>query len=401
MHDVPKLLVIACFHPDRPHGGAHVMRQLLRDYPKDRLAWWCLDANAIPAGFLPREQVYRMRLPLAFVAREKYRWLKNSLAERLWVPVAARQLTAVLDHWDPEGVVFLPQAWLVPVFLRIWSAQKHRSLHLVLHDFLDHAGCRRSLGSARASCFMHSVEGLYPLAQSRTTISRAMADELQHVTGCAAELIAPCGVEPDELSYVRTRRYEPAQGEISLVYTGTVTAPATMLRLVQALEQVRVLVGRPIVLRFYGGLPVQHHNWFRAAWMRFEGTPSDAQLRDVLRSACFGLCLMNDDLSNPRYDRYSIPCKFTTYLAAGLPMIVVGHPATTLAGIMRKYPTGLWLGHSHNMTTWVEQLVQWFNGSIPYAAIQAAMVRAAKNEFDAERNRKIFNNLLSTPVRHS
>jgi hypothetical protein len=44
---------------------------------------------------------------------------------------------------------------------------------------------------------------------------------------------------------------------------------------------------------------------------------------------------------DPRYNRYSFPNKFGTYLTAGMPVIVAGHAANSAAEILRRFPVGL------------------------------------------------------------
>jgi hypothetical protein len=48
---------------------------------------------------------------------------------------------------------------------------------------------------------------------------------------------------------------------------------------------------------------------------------------------------LHDD--DPRYNRFSFPTKFITYLAAGLPPIVMGHPESSVMKMAEKYDVGL------------------------------------------------------------
>lgn len=384
--------MVAPFAPDSVQGGAHVMRQLLRDYPRDSLAWWCLAPIPVASGFVPAERIHGRSLPARWVAHQRLRGLKNTLAELGWVPSAAADLRACLARWAPRDVVFLAHDWVIPVFARVWSEPAAR-LHVVVHDFMDHAAYVSSRGGRRARRFMREVGRLYAGAASRTVISEEMADELCRTTGRAADLVAPCGVEPDDVQRLKTRNASPVRGEIRVAYPGTVTAPETMGRLVAALEGARRALTRPLRLDFYGGEDPRRYGWFRAEWMTCAGVLTDAELAGRMQASDFGLCVMNDDLSNPRYDRYSFPCKFTACLAAGLPVIAAGHAEGSLLRMMNRYPVGLALAGGAQ-ETWAARLTAFLARPEPDAACRAAMTQAVEGLFNAERNRRAFQDLL-------
>lgn len=47
------------------------------------------------------------------------------------------------------------------------------------------------------------------------------------------------------------------------------------------------------------------------------------------------------DDEDPRYNRFSFPTKFITYLAAGLPPIVMGHPESSVMKMAESYNVGV------------------------------------------------------------
>jgi hypothetical protein len=394
MNSSRKLLVVAHFHPDGVHGGPYVMRQLLRGYPKDRLAWWCAERPPAVADFVPRHQIHGRPLPVRLVAHKRFRALKNILVEQLWVRRAARDLRTCMDLWAPEDVVVLLHDWLIPAFARAWTLPTDRRLHVIVHDFMDHARYSFVRGEGRARRFMRDTERLYALADSRTVISAEMAQELRRVTGRETDLIAPCGVEPDERRHIQDRSPPAPRTAIRIAYPGTITAPGTMSRFMAALGRARSAVPCPVWIDFYGGSDARRNSWFQSEWMTYGGIVSDAELTRRLRSASFGLCLMDDDLSNPRYDRYSFPCKFTTCLAAGLPIIAVGHPESALIRVMDRFPVGLKL-EGDALQTWSDKLAAFMTRPDPGVDVREAMMQAAESLFDADKNRRAFQALIA------
>lgn len=393
MNNLRKILVVAPFHPDGLQGGPYVMRQLLRGYPKDFLAWWCVECAASVPEFVPADQIHGITLPPRLVAHKRWRVLKNVLAEQLWVRRAACDLRICLDRWAPDDVVFLAHDWIIPVFVRVWRPPSSRRLHLIVHDFMDHTGYVATRGEYRARRFMRDTERLYAMADSRTVISEEMAQELRRVTGRMADLIAPCGIEPEAVRNIRTRSCSSPKAEIRIAYPGSITAPETMSRFVTALDRARSACQYSVWLDFYGNSDVLRSTWFQPSWMTYSGVLSDAELVEKLHSASFGLCLMNDDLSNRRYDRYSFPCKFTTCLAAGLPVIAVGHPESSLIRMMNRFPVGLKL--ENDVSVWTDKLVAFLSRSDLDVGCYEAMTQAAQSLFDADRTRRAFQALIA------
>ncbi len=93
---------------------------------------------------------------------------------------------------------------------------------------------------------------------------------------------------------------------------------------------------------------------------------------------------------NPRYNRFSLPTKFVSYIAAGLPIIALGHPESTVIKMMAQYPVGL--GISGNGFGKCERQARgWVcpknNSKISY---REEIRRCALAEFDAGRMRAVL-----------
>ena len=96
--------------------------------------------------------------------------------------------------------------------------------------------------------------------------------------------------------------------------------------------------------------------------------------------------LTDDD---PRYNRFSLPTKFVSYLAAGLPIIVLGHPESTVAQMASRYQVGLCVtgGNPENLQA---RLLAALSEPNPKARYQAEIQRCALAEFDARRMRAVL-----------
>jgi hypothetical protein len=94
---------------------------------------------------------------------------------------------------------------------------------------------------------------------------------------------------------------------------------------------------------------------------------------------------LSDD--NPRYNRFSFPTKFISYLAAGLPVITLGHPESSLVKIAQMYRVGPCLT-SGGPGTMQDELFSALSNRNPWVQFGLEIQRCGHAEFDAERMRK-------------
>jgi hypothetical protein len=121
------------------------------------------------------------------------------------------------------------------------------------------------------------------------------------------------------------------------------------------------------------------------------GTLSEADLNAQLQQCTWGFAPMALDDSDPRYDRFSFPTKFIAYLAAGLPIITLGHAETSVAKMATTYEVGL-LSCSSDRDILVEQLFRALDNANPKKCYRSEIIRCARIEFNAERmRRQIFD----------
>jgi hypothetical protein len=110
---------------------------------------------------------------------------------------------------------------------------------------------------------------------------------------------------------------------------------------VSALNKIRRQLPRPVALEFYGNHSYGARAWFDPAWMNEHGNLPEAQLMAELKKCDWGFSPMSLTDEDPRYNRFSLPTKFVSYLRAGLPIIMLGHPESSVMRMAAAYSVGI------------------------------------------------------------
>jgi hypothetical protein len=147
----------------------------------------------------------------------------------------------------------------------------------------------------------------------------------------------------------------------------------------------------PVSLELFGNDSYCARQWFDLSWMRERGNLAEPALTDALRKCAWGFSpmLLNDD--DPRYNRFSFPTKFISYLAAGLPVITLGHRESSVVKMAEAYGVGLRTTTADPEKLGAEVLLALAQ---PEAAIiyRPAILRCVTAEFDARRMRAVLHN---------
>lgn len=99
---------------------------------------------------------------------------------------------------------------------------------------------------------------------------------------------------------------------------------------------------------------------------------------------------------DPRYNRYSFPTKFITYLAAGLPILAVGHPESSVLKLMQDFHLGIALKSAAELQNY--DLASRLFDHRSKEFYRPEIVRCARNVFDAVRMRRRLWASLSDPA---
>ena len=379
--DFPKLLVATEFPPNSAGGGGAIVRQMLKDWPAAKLSWWSCARG--PGEFFGRKVAeHRVAaIPPKLYPNRRWPVQKSWLLEKIWVPWAARHFKQTLADLKPEVVWIIPHGWAIPPLARVLP-QAGIAFHASVHDYVDLQSTVARFGAARAKKIAMMAEQLFTAATTRDAVCRALADDLHARTGQDGS-VNRAGLEDEDFNYLA--KTPETQGDtIRIAYAGTIIVAKTFAAFVKTLEQVRKQLPLPLTLEFFGDHSYRAQEWFEPAWMKEHGNLTAAELSHALKECTWGFAPMELTDENPRYNRFSLPTKFVSYLAAGLPIITLGHPESTMVKMASQYDVGLCATSAETLAA---QLPVALSVTNPKAKYRAEIQRCALAEFDARRMR--------------
>jgi hypothetical protein len=384
--DLPRILFVNDFPPDSL-ALADLTRQLLLGYPADRIAWWYSRWSRVRGlKDLPVGSLNRWPMPDKLVPGQRFNSLKGALLEWVWTPMAARHLRRTVARVRPDVVWVLLFGW--PIFVAHRGLPRHGPrLHVSLWDYPDTVAARRAIGDARARRFLNAIYQLVRRANSWDGISPAVLEEVASATGRADGVMVHSGFEPHHLERLEHLAAPPRDPVLRLAYVGTIISEKSFREMLTALDQVRGALGRPVMLEFYGARGYQKAPWFNPQWMHEHGVFSDQELVVSVQRCDWGIVVMDLDGEDLRYSKFSFPNKIGTYLSAGVPVLGLGHPESSLGRIMRDHPLGRFTASPQR-----EDLVRFLRETLavdePRAVFRDTILRCARTEFDATAIRR-------------
>lgn len=377
------MLVATESPPNSPGGGGAVIRQMLKSWPADKLFWWsCFPETGRIFGQSVAEHRVA-KIPLGIYPNRRWRALKSWLLERFWLPGGARHLKRTLEDLKPEVVWGIPYCLAVPPLALVLPDAK-TAFHVSIHDYMDIRGVIEKFGLRRSRRMAATVDKLYASAGTRDAICQAMVDDLRLRTGVNGS-VNRAGLEQEDFDYLG-QTPKRREGAIRIAYAGTIIAEETFALLAAALSQIREKLPHPVTLEFFGDHSYRSRPWFDASWMIEHGHLPGRVLSQALKECDWGLSPMKLTDDDPRYNRFSLPTKFVSYLAAALPVIAIGHPESTIMKMTAKYTVGVSITDDHAEKL-RGQLLEGLSELEPKATYRAEMLRCALSEFDARRMR--------------
>jgi hypothetical protein len=229
------------------------------------------------------------------------------------------------------------------------------------------------------------ADRLYAEANTRDATSHPMLKDLHQRTGIEGAQMLHAGVEEVDLSEMRSDRRDRASA-IRIAYAGTILAAEEFTLFVRALHAMRERMSHPIVLQLYGSHSYAKASWFDTRWMREHGNLGERELVNELRKCTWGFAPMKLGDDDPRYNRFSFPTKFITYLAAGLPIISMGHPESSVMKMATQYRVGV-TSSSSAIESLVADLGLWLVDRTPWSSYGSEIIRCAETEFRASSMR--------------
>jgi hypothetical protein len=381
MTDFPRLLVATEFPPNSPGGGAAVVRQMLKEWPAAKLSWWSCDRD--PNDLFGRKVTeHRVAaIPPKLYPNRRWAVQKSWLLEKTWVPGAARHLQKTLTDLKPDIVWAIPHGWSISPLARVLP-QAGVPFHVSIHDYADARAAIARFGADRVKRMAAMAEQLFAAAATRDAICRALADDLRVRTNRDSS-VNRAGLEQEDFDYL-SGQVPPPGASIRIAYAGTIIAQETFASFARALAQVRHRLPLPLTLDFFGDHSYRAQDWFAPDWMKEHGNLAAPELSRALKECSWGFAPMELSDDNPRYNRFSLPTKFVSYLAAGLPVITLGHPESTTVKMASQYDVGLCATSAEALSA---QLPTVLSEPNPKSKYRAEIQRCALAEFDARRMR--------------
>jgi hypothetical protein len=387
-----KLLLIAEFSPNASGGGPAVVRQMLREWPTDNLFWW----SCLPERDVRFEQKvargFCAGIPRKLIPQQRFTGIKSALLGSFWAPYATAHLARTIRDVQPDAVWVIPHNWsIVPAASAV--PKSRAGFHATIQDYVDVHGQTRKFGRARCRKMAAAADCLYSRATTRDATSHPMIADLRERTGAVAAQMLHAGLEREDFEFLTHAESRAGAESIRIAYAGTILVPAEFALFVSALDRLRAQLAVPVSLEFFGSHSYAGEAWFNAAWMCEHGNLPEPQLLAALRECDWGFAPMSLTDDDPRYNRFSFPTKFITYLAAGLPVITLGHPESSVMQMAVQYRVGLATSCASAETLAIELAGAL---SVPDAShrYREEIFRCAQTEFDATKMRTVLYGCL-------
>ena len=379
----PRLLVATEFAPASPGGGLVLIRQMLRGWPADKIFWWSCHAGR--AGMEGQAVAGHFVAPSSskLYPNRRFAPTRAWLMEKFWSPRAAAHLQRTLRECQPDVVWAIPQNWSIPPLAK-GLIGGDIPFHVSLHDYPDLGNVVKRIGAGAAGQLAVKADALYARANSRDAICRPMLDDLEQRLGVGGALCR-VGVEADDMVFLERKQPEGA-AEICIAFAGTIIAESAFEVFVKALNGIRARLPRAVRLEFFGAHTQAQRSWFDAGWMRERRNLPDTDFRAALRECAWGAAPVSFANEDPRYDRFSFPAKVTSYFAAGLPVIALGHPASSLIELARRYDFGV-CSTATDLETLQSELLAGLSQPTPWAKYADEVRRCVRSEFNAHEMR--------------
>jgi hypothetical protein len=380
-----KLLVMTEFPPNAAGGGPAVVRQMLKPWPVEQLSWWSCFPEADQRFGQNVRGLYCARIPSKLYPRRKLVAAKSALLATAWTRYAAAHLRKTLGTARPDVVWVIPHNWSIPPMAKALIDGTHQ-YHITVQDYVDVHGNPQAFGRKRCARMAALADELYARALTRDATSHSMIADLRARTGRDAAQMLHAGLEPADFDFLEHKAPRHSS-VVRIAYAGTIVVEDVFELFVSAVEGLRGALPKPVELHLFGAHTCAGRPWFRHDWMTEHGNLPEPELLARLRGCDWGFAPMSLTDDDPRYNRFSFPTKFITYLAAGLPIITIGHPESSVTKMAAQYDVGL---STSTMTVAAlsAQIKSALGVPSPWERHCEGIRRCARVEFDVVRMRQ-------------
>ncbi|HEV2045250.1 MAG TPA: hypothetical protein VGQ95_01495 [Chthoniobacterales bacterium] len=386
-----KLLVATEFPPNASGGGPAIVRQMLRDWPADDLFWWSCLPDCDRRFGRKVAQHFCATIPHKLMPHRRLTGAKSALLDWFWTPFASTHLKKTIRQVQPDVIWAIPHNWSIIPLARVLPTSGV-GFHVTMQDYVDVHGQEGKFSRARCGRMAEEADRLYAAATTRDATSHPMIEDLRNRTGANAVQMLHAGLDSEDFDFLAHKSLPLTNSStpIKIAYAGTILVEQVFELFVSAIKEIRRSLTQRIELHLFGAHSYARRRWFDPEWMVENGNLPEAELLKKLRNCDWGFAPMALDDNDPRYNRFSFPTKFVTYLAAGLPIITLGHFESSLARMARQYEVGLCTGAT-TVDELASHLMNTLSAQESFDKYKAEIIRCTTNEFDAERMRRTLS----------
>lgn len=403
-----KLLVATEFGPNALGGGPAVVRQMLQGFREqgNTLYWWACHCDFAHGESLTIDGLRTALIPSRLMPARILPRLKALILERVWSLWAAQSLRSAIATWSPDCLWVIPHNWsILPIHSVLVGAGNNGSSvltnirwHTTVQDYPDMQSNSRRWGVHRAARMARKQQEIYAAAISQDATSAPMLEDLWQTTGVKGHQVLHQGLEQKDFDLLRddsplntdlfkAKPYPHSSSpKIRIAYAGTILVEKEFMLFADVLTCLRTQ-GYDLSLEIWSAHTYKDRSWFCSDWMIEHGHKSQDSLLADLRACQWGFIPMSLSDEDPRYNRFSFPTKFITYLAAGLPVISMGHPKSSVMMMTSRYNVGVQLP-TDDIIKIVEQLGAAFNDNS--FRHRSALLQCAREHFDATQMRDML-----------
>lgn len=327
--------------------------------------------------------------------------LKAWLMENVWAPFAVRSFTNAIKQVHPDCIWVIPHDWSIfPLYKVLVRNEETTRFQVTIQDYPDAHHHGSVWGYQRAARMASMQEELYAKATSRDATSLPMLADLEAKTGAKGAQMLHQGLEEADFSFLEQIAIGNRHSAIvKIAYAGTILVSKEFASFVEQVKQISSLKSEihdcQFEIHFWGAHSYRQEPWFSGDWMFEHGNLPERELLKALRECDWGFIPMSLNDDDPRYNRFSFPTKFITYLAAGLPVIAMGHLESSVMKMAQNYEVGLSISDSGILPfTFASALAD----PDAKAKYRPEILRCAREQFDVKKMRqRLWRNLKASP----
>jgi glycosyltransferase involved in cell wall biosynthesis len=388
---MPRVLIYSNEFPQTGSAGGILLDRLFQDYPPNRVR--IVGPAPQPASAPSRFRHHQVRMPWSRFEGSRFNRLHRSLRGFGFVPLQRPDvIDGLLGSFQPEVVLTIMQhgTWYDAVMR--YAKERKLPLVTIIHD--DNEGFDKVYWWARKA--RRKRDGaFYRSGSRRLCVSAEMEHEFQRRYGVPGEVLYPNRSEdlgprdPEMNASLRT----PGRLTIGFVGNPNYGYGEQLVKMLPALREAKAK------LVAYGHAP-------RGAAAPLVDAGDVVELRGFVRTpeeAWQGIKDYCDVLIFPYLDppgameqMYSIhfPSKLPEYLAAGMPIVMVGPESATGVRWARRHPRAVYLVDSSEPKMWSADLERLASDAELRSSLAAGAVEAGSLEFDPLALRNRFQSVL-------